>query len=1378
MLQTFTKMRLVFAAFLLFTLSAMQAQTGEKAAARSVISQYLTEKAMSEKTSANIEYRVGDDIEENHGTRSIFAQQQHNGIDLQGAMLGYFITKDGRKIANDDLAEKVSVSASAPTLSAEQAVRAAMSYAGDFPMVAALTEKESAKDPQLTTVFDKADIAAGDFKARLVYVPTSFKSEKYRLAWETQAFTLDRQHYWLTYVDALDGKILDRRDLVLHCSFGGEEYDYSPEEQAAHDAHHHAMHLDAARDMEEAIEAAKADPAVPLADMPFVFDNSAAVTTTAAVAGLDHTFLALALPADSPYEGDQSVVRVSDGDDNASPYGWTSLNGASEENNTKGNNVFAFYDPSPGPLGGAPASVTPPSTVGGTGPSDWDYPWDLTEEPEFMNGASFPNRDAAIVNLFYLNNMMHDIFYPFGFDEKHRNFQNTNIFNGVDRGGVANDEVLAQAQDGGGTNNANMLTLADGTNGQMQMYLWTSVEPGNLVKILDDNGDVVTDFPSLQGSFANAPNADVNLFTTPRFGDFVMINGDCTPTTGVQSTESTGCGTGAPMAGAGLPPCNDIAGKIVIIDRGGCSFVEKINGAEQNPTGLPAGIVIVNNDQTNPDAVISMGGTDAAANTIQTPTVMISFNDGVALKAAIAAAAANGETLPGALRRDVAPAPKRDGDFDNGVIGHEYGHGISTRSSIRTDGGLGTLSGAEQGGEGWSDFWGLYITMTSGDLLPPTSEHPNGVLPTRGIGNYVTYQPADGPGIRPRPYSLDFNINEYTFAGTASNRLGVNDVNPDSPHGVGFIWCTMLYGVWQEFIDLYGFNDDLFNDGSDLTTAGGNNVFNRLVIRGIQIQNSSTFVGQRDAIIQADEELYGGAHFCNIWRAFARRGLGINATGSDTGLGGEVDGFALHPDCSASGGIRLSLDAPTNIPNNSVATYTVTATNVATISTNNTTISVDFPAGTTDIVPSGNGTVSGTTVSWVGNIAGTATDTYTVDARVNTPTFTNDVFFDDNEGAQDMWMTVDGGLPADVWRISENDPFTGSKVWFVPDPDNASDQSLVTANPSLIPTDGKMTFHHKYSTEKDFDVGIVEISTASPAGPWTDLGNFMTTNGYNNAVPAQNNPVLFGASAGMAFGGSSGADYLSTEVDLSSFAGQNAYFRWRFSADVLSPGIGWWVDNVVVGSDITYAPVTANAVFDVNAVMVSDVAEVLITAPALPVELVDFNAEARQKDILLTWETAQELNNRGFHIERRAEYENAFRTIGWKDGAGDSETAVTYNFIDATAETGVTYYYRLLQEDFDGRSEYGNIRKARIESLENEVSLQPNPTSGAVTLAWERAVGTYSVEVFDAAGRLVLQAKGLETARYRFDLSDFAQQMYTVRIVTAKETITKKLLKG
>ena len=79
------------------------------------------------------------------------------------------------------------------------------------------------------------------------------------------------------------------------------------------------------------------------------------------------------------------------------------------------------------------------------------------------------NPDVAVQNLFYLNNLIHDVLYNAGFTEAAGNFQNDNFGNG----GADGDAVDAEAQDGGGTDNANFSTPPDGSPGRMQMYLWT-----------------------------------------------------------------------------------------------------------------------------------------------------------------------------------------------------------------------------------------------------------------------------------------------------------------------------------------------------------------------------------------------------------------------------------------------------------------------------------------------------------------------------------------------------------------------------------------------------------------------------------------------------------------------------------------------------------------------------------------------------------------------------------------------------------------------------------------------------------------------------------------------------------------------------------------
>ncbi len=96
--------------------------------------------------------------------------------------------------------------------------------------------------------------------------------------------------------------------------------------------------------------------------------------------------------------------------------------------------------------------------------------------------AMIPFQQAAVTQLFYVNNRFHDELYRLGFTEQARNFQQDNF----GRGGAGNDRVSAEAQDCSGTNNANFGTPADGQRGRMQMYLWTGPTP-------DFDGDLDAD---------------------------------------------------------------------------------------------------------------------------------------------------------------------------------------------------------------------------------------------------------------------------------------------------------------------------------------------------------------------------------------------------------------------------------------------------------------------------------------------------------------------------------------------------------------------------------------------------------------------------------------------------------------------------------------------------------------------------------------------------------------------------------------------------------------------------------------------------------------------------------------------------------------------
>jgi extracellular elastinolytic metalloproteinase len=98
-------------------------------------------------------------------------------------------------------------------------------------------------------------------------------------------------------------------------------------------------------------------------------------------------------------------------------------------------------------------------------PKNTDKSDALAEAKKFIN--------ATVTQLFYTTNMVHDLYYRYGFDEMAGNFQQYNF----GRGGRENDAVIANAQDGSGYNNANFMTPPDGQNGRCRMYLWNTAMP-------------------------------------------------------------------------------------------------------------------------------------------------------------------------------------------------------------------------------------------------------------------------------------------------------------------------------------------------------------------------------------------------------------------------------------------------------------------------------------------------------------------------------------------------------------------------------------------------------------------------------------------------------------------------------------------------------------------------------------------------------------------------------------------------------------------------------------------------------------------------------------------------------------------------------------
>lgn len=820
--------------------------------------------------------------------------------------------------------------------------------------------------------------------------------------------------------------------------------------------------------------------------------------------------------------------------------------------NTEGNNVFAYADLA-APDGFGPGDVRVTTTAAQT----FDRVFDPTADSV---AATAP---AVGTHLFYVLNYMHDFFYEAGWDEISNNQQTDNF----GRGGLGGDAIRAEAQDYGGTNNANASTPADGNGPRIQMYLWTPALTRTTITA-----------PAGMAGMLTAGSASSNPKTYNVTADLVLVNdGSAAPTTACAATFTNAAA---------------LAGKIALIDRGGCSFAIKIKNAQVNGA---VGAIIANNTAAGAFGLLSDDPT------ITIPGIGISQADGAALKTSLGAGAVTIRLL--------GSRNTRDGSLDTGIIAHEWGHTMSNRL-IGNASGLSSIQGRGMG-EGWSDFIAMLATVRPEDAAVAANANWNGVYPVGAWADWAINSPVWYEGIRRYPYSADLTKNPLTFKhiedGTALPATpipayGADGADNSEVHNTGEVWNAML---WDCYVGM-------LRDTTRYTFEQANLRMRQYLVAGLKMTpNAPTILEARDALLAAayatDQQ-----DFQLFWKAFARRGAGIGALGPDRNdqtNSPVTESFIVGNDLAlesitVTDSVK-SCDRDGVLDNNETGLVSVRIRNEGSGDLASTTLKLTSSSANVTFNGQSSITINAPTIRPAQSVtvttqvamAGAAAMTpYDIQVDVMEPTLQTPRTitktyqglgqFDDvvktsaigtGNFVDPAWTVANSPDPALEssfrWEVLPGPRSSG--VWHCPDHDGEADHYLITP-PLQVKAAGNFDFTvtHRYDWEVDnsatppdyYDGSVIEIS--DDAGKtWTDLGPKITMEGYNATLVGGTsaNPLA----GQMAFGGQSTnfevlgvPGYVTTTVDLgAAYAGKTVQVRFRGGTDQASGFSGWFVQQ-------------------------------------------------------------------------------------------------------------------------------------------------------------------------------------------------------------------------
>jgi len=172
------------------------------------------------------------------------------------------------------------------------------------------------------------------------------------------------------------------------------------------------------------------------------------------------------------------------------------------------------------------------------------------------------------------------------------------------------------------------------------------------------------------------------------------------------------------------------------------------------------------------------------------------------------------------------------------------------------------------------------------------------------------------------------------------------------------------------------------------------------------------------------------------------------------------------------------------------------------------------------------------------------------------------------------------------------------------------------------------------------------------------------------------------------------------------------------------------------------------------------------TNATLPVTFSSFYAVKNNNDVVLTWATAQELNNNNFEIQRSTDGSN-WSVIAIIMGMGTSNTATQYRYTDKNS-VAATVYYRIRQVDYDNNASYSTVKV--IHGSEAAPVTKVYASNNNINIEFNKAVaGNITVRILNTNGQLLAQQHfGQSAYRITMNTNGKGAGLYVIQVLDNK----------